>query len=113
MINPTVFGRVGIVLFFRGDFQRKMALSTLAAPDVSWVTLKLDGQMIVGLWTEDEDKSTEYVTNILGTKPSERIFVPHRKSADVSIIDLSIMDALVDEPKLSIGKLVNSTRFES
>jgi DNA-binding Lrp family transcriptional regulator len=109
MINPSVFDCVGLVLFFRGDFKRKTALAALAAPDVSWVRLKLDGQMIVGLWTKDEDKSTDYLTNILGTKPSGRIFTPRSKSAPVSIIDLSIMDALVDEPRLSIGELVKST----
>jgi DNA-binding transcriptional ArsR family regulator len=109
MINPSVFERVGLVLFFRGDFQRKTALAAFAAPDVSWVTLKLDGQMIVGLWTKDQDKGTDYLTNIFGTRPSGRVFLPHRKCAPVSIIDLSIMDALVDEPKLSIGELVKST----
>jgi DNA-binding Lrp family transcriptional regulator len=109
MINPSVFGRVGLVLFFRGDFQRKVALAALAAPDASWVRLKLDGQMVVGLWTKDGGKSTNYLANILGTKPSRQIFAPHNKSAQVSITDLSIIDALVDEPKLSIGELEKST----
>ncbi|MGI0019398.1 MAG: winged helix-turn-helix transcriptional regulator [Nitrososphaera sp.] len=108
-INPSVFDRVGLLLFFHGKFQRKTAQAAVAAPDVSWVSLKLDGQMIVGLWAKDEDKSADYLTNILGTKPSGRAFQPHRKSAPVSIIDLSVMDALVDEPKLSIGELVKST----
>lgn len=111
MINPSVFDRVGIVLFFRGDFPRKTALAALAAPDVSWVRLTLDGQMIVGLWTKDDGKNIDYLTSILGTKPSKQIFAPYRKSAPVSITDLSIMDALVDEPKLSIGELVKSTRL--
>jgi DNA-binding transcriptional ArsR family regulator len=65
--------------------------------------------MIVGLWTKDEGKNTNYLTSILGTKPSKQILAPYRKSAPVSITDLSIMDALVDEPKLSIGELVKST----
>jgi DNA-binding Lrp family transcriptional regulator len=109
MINPSVFNRIELVLLFRGDFQRKTALEALAAPDVSWVTLKLDGQMIVGLWTKDDDKSTNYLTNILEADPFRRVFPPHRKSAPVSIADLSIMDALVNEPKLPIGELVKST----
>jgi DNA-binding Lrp family transcriptional regulator len=109
MINPSVFDRVGLVLFFRGDFPRKAALAVLAAPDVSWVRLKLDGEMIVGLWTKDGGKSTDYLANILGTKPLGQIFTPCNKNTPVSITDLSIIDALVDEPKLSIGELVKST----
>lgn len=109
MINPSLFDRIGLVLFFSGDFQRKTALAALAAPDVSWVRLKLDGQMIVGLWTKDEDKSTDYLTNILGTKPSGRVFTQQNKSVPVSITDLKIMDALVDDPKVSFGNLVKST----
>lgn len=108
-INPGLFDRVEVVLFFRGDLQRKEALAALAAPDVSWVTLKLDGQMIVGLWTRDQDASIDYLAKILGTKPSGRVFPPHGKAAQVSITDLSIMEALVDEPKLPIGELVKST----
>lgn len=103
MINPNIFDRVGVVLFFHGDFQRKTALTVLAAPDVSWITLKLDGQMIVGLWTENEDNSTNCITNILGMKPSERVFLPYRNSPPLSIIDLSVMDALVDEPSQSVS----------
>lgn len=109
MINPSLFDRIGIVLFFSGDFQRKTALAALAAPDVSWVRLKLDGQMIVGLWTKDGDKSTDHLANILGTKPSGRVFTQQCKSVPVSITDLTIMDALVDDPKMSFGDLVKST----
>jgi hypothetical protein len=67
--------------------------------------------MIVGLWTDDVDKTTKYIATILGTTPSGQVFMPHRKSLPVSIVDLSIMDALVNEPKLSFGKLVKSTRL--
>lgn len=111
VINPSVFDRVGLLLFFPGDFQRKTVLAALAAPDVAWAALKLDGRMVVGLWTNDEEKSVRYLTNILGTKPSGRAFAPNKKSAPLSIIDLSIMDALVDEPKLSVGEIVKSTRL--
>lgn len=109
MINPSVFGRVGLVLIFRGDFARKMALSALASSDVSWVTLKLDAQMIVGLWTRDQDKSIDDLANIVGTQPSERIFTPQERIAPVSIADLLIMDVLVDDPRLLFGELVKSS----
>jgi DNA-binding transcriptional ArsR family regulator len=108
-IDPGVFGRDDLLLFFRGDFTRQAVLAALAAPDTSLVRLKLDGQMIVGLWTKDEDKSADHLANILGTKPSGRIFTPRKKCAPVSITDLSIMDALVDDPKMPFGELLKTT----
>jgi DNA-binding Lrp family transcriptional regulator len=108
-INPSVFDRVGLVLSFPGDFKLKSAQAAVAAPDVSWVRLKLDGQMFVGLWTRDANKSIDYMTKILGVGPSGRALTPRRRHAAVSIIDLSIMDALVDDPKVPFDELVKST----
>jgi DNA-binding Lrp family transcriptional regulator len=108
-INPSVFDRVGLVLSFPGDFKLKSAQAAVAAPDVSWVRLKLDGQMFVGLWTCDEEKSIDHLTEILGVGPSGRALTPHSRHAPVSITDLSIMDALVDDPKVPFDELVKST----
>jgi hypothetical protein len=68
-INPSVFDRVGLVLSFPGDFKLKSAQAAIAAPDVSWVRLKLDGQMFVGLWTCDEEKSIDHMTKIWVSDP--------------------------------------------
>lgn len=108
-INPSVFDRVGLVLSFPGDFKLKSAQAAVAAPDVSWVRLKLDGQMFVGLWTCDEEKSIDHLTEILGVGPSGRALTPRRRHPPVSINDLSIMDALVDDPKVPFDELVKST----
>ena len=108
-INPSVFDRVGLVLSFPGDFKLKSAQAAVAAPDVSWVRLKLDGQMFVGLWTCDEEKSIDHMTKILGVGPSGRALTPRRRHPPVSITDLSIMDALVDDPKVLFDELVKST----
>jgi DNA-binding Lrp family transcriptional regulator len=108
-INPSVFGRVGVVIALPGDFKLKSAQAAVAAPDVSWVRLKLDGQMFVGLWTRDVDKSIDHLTKILGVGPSGRAFMPHMRHAPVSIIDLSIMDTLVDDPKVPFDELVKSS----
>jgi DNA-binding Lrp family transcriptional regulator len=108
-INPSVFDRVSIILAFPGDFKLKSAQAAVAAPDVSWVSLKLDGQMFVGLWTRDANKSINYMTKILGVGPLGRALMPHRRHAPVSITDLSIMDALVDDPKVPFDELVKST----
>ena len=108
-INPSVFDRVGLVLSFPGDFKLKSAQAAIAAPDVSWARLKLDGQMFVGLWTCDEEKSIDHMTKILGVGPSGRALTPRRRHPPVSITDLSIMDALVDDPKVLFDELVKST----
>lgn len=109
-IDPGVFGRDDLLLFFRGDFSRKTVLAALAAPDVSWVAWKLDGRVTVGLWAKDEREATDALADIFGARPSGRAFTPRNKRrAPVSVIDLSIMDALVDEPRLPFDQLVKST----
>jgi DNA-binding Lrp family transcriptional regulator len=108
-INPGVFDRFELVLSFPGNFKLKSAKAAVAAPDVSWVRLKQDGQMFVGAWTCDEEKSIDHMTKLLGVKPSGRALRPRRRHPPVSMTDLSIMDALVDDPKLPFGELVRST----
>lgn len=49
------------------------------------------------------------MTKILGVGPSGRALTPRRRHAPVSITDLSIMDALVDDPKVPFDELVKST----
>jgi DNA-binding Lrp family transcriptional regulator len=110
-INPNVFDRVGLVLSFPGDFNLKSAQTAVAASDVSWVRLKLDGQMFVGLLPRDANKSIDYMTKTLGVRPSGRAFTPFRRHPPVSITDLSIMDSWVDDPKVPFDELVKSTRL--
>ena len=52
-IDPSVFDCNDLLLFFDGNFSRKTILKALAAPDVSWVVWKMDGQMILRLWTKN------------------------------------------------------------
>lgn|ERR687897_703532 len=108
-INPSLFGRVDLFLTFRGDFKLKSAQAAVAAPDVSWVRLKLDGQLFMGLWTRDVDRSIDYMTRILGVRPSKQALTPRMRHAPISITDLSIMDALVDNPIMPFDELVKST----
>jgi DNA-binding Lrp family transcriptional regulator len=109
-IDPGVFGRDDLLLFFRGDFSRKIVLAAHAAPGVSWVAWKLDERVTVGLWAKDEREATDALANIFGVRPLGRAFTPRNKRrAPVSVIDLSIMDALVDEPRLPFDELVKST----
>jgi len=85
-------------------------LGAIAAADVSWVAWKVDGGMTLRLWTKNEREATDNLAKIAGVRPSGRALTPRKKMrAPVSITDLSIMDALVDDPKVSFGELLKST----
>jgi DNA-binding Lrp family transcriptional regulator len=59
---------------------------------------------------KDEREAMDAFANIFRVQPSGRAWTPRNKRrAPVSIIDLSIMDALVDEPRLPFDQLVKST----
>jgi DNA-binding Lrp family transcriptional regulator len=53
-IDSSVFDRDDLLLFFDASFSRRSALRAFAAPDVSWVALKMDGRMVLRLWAKNE-----------------------------------------------------------
>jgi DNA-binding Lrp family transcriptional regulator len=111
-IDSSVFDCNDLLLFFDGNFSRKTILKAFAAPDVSWVVWKMDGQMIVRLWTKNEREATDNLAKILGVRSSVQTHPPHKKKGTpVSITDLSIMDALVDDPIVSFDEIIKSTRL--
>jgi DNA-binding Lrp family transcriptional regulator len=111
-IDSGVFDCNDLLLFFDGNFSRKTILKAFAAPDVSWVVWKMEGQMIVRLWTKNEREATDNLAKILGVRPSVQAHPPRKKKGTpVSITDLSIMDALVDDPKVSFDEIIKSTRL--
>jgi DNA-binding Lrp family transcriptional regulator len=109
LIDSSIFDRDDLLLIFHGDFPRKTVLSALAVPDVSWVAWKLDGGMTLRLWTKNEHEATDNLVKITGIGPSGRAFTPGRRRPPVSIIDLSIMDALINDPRASFGQIIKST----
>jgi DNA-binding Lrp family transcriptional regulator len=110
VIDSSVFDRDDLLLFFHGDFSRKNVLAAFSAPDVSWVAWKVDGLIHMRLWTKNEREAIDNLAKILGVRPSERAFRPRKKRrAPLSITDLLIMDALVDDPKVPFGELLRST----
>jgi DNA-binding Lrp family transcriptional regulator len=111
-IDSSVFDRDDFVLFFDGEYSRKTILKAFAAPDVSWLVWKVDGQMILRIWTKNEREASDNLAKILGVRPSGRAFMQGKKRrAPISIVDLSIMDALVDDPKVSFDEIIKSTRL--
>jgi len=110
MIDSSLFDRDDLLLFFNGDFSRKSVLAAFAAPEISWVAWKVDGRMHLRLWTKNENEAVDNLTQILGVGPSIRAFRPHKtRRAPLSLSDLLIMDALVDDPKIPFGDLLKST----
>jgi DNA-binding Lrp family transcriptional regulator len=108
-IDSSVFDRDDLMLFFHGNFSRKTVLIAFSAPDVSWVAWKVDGRITMRLWTKNEREATDNLAKILGVRPSKRALKPRKRRAPLSITDLSIMDALVDDPKVPFGELLRST----
>jgi DNA-binding Lrp family transcriptional regulator len=109
VIDSSVFDRDDLLLFFDGDFSHKYVLAAFAAPDISWVAWKVDGRLHLRLWTKNEREATDNLTKILGVRPSIRAFRPHKRRAPLSITDLLIMDALVDDPKVPFVDILTST----
>jgi DNA-binding Lrp family transcriptional regulator len=73
----------------------------------------MDGQIVLRLWTKNERGASDNLANILGVRPTVQAHPPRKKKKDtpVSITDLSIMDALVDDPKVSFDEIIKSTRL--
>jgi hypothetical protein len=109
-IDSSVFDRGDLLLFFHGNFSRKSVLAAFAAPDISWVSWKVDGQITLRLWTKNESEAIDNLTKILGVRPSMQAFTPRKKGRSrISNTDLLIMDALVDDPKVPFEELLEST----
>ena len=79
VIDSGVFDRDDLLLFFHGNFSRKAALAAFAAPDISWVSWKVDGRITLRLWTKNEHEATDNLIKILGVRPSMRAFSMRRK----------------------------------
>ena len=110
-IDSSVFDRDDLLLFFDGEYSRKTVLKAFAAPDVSWVVWKVDGRILVRLWTKNEREASDNLAKILGVRPSVQAHPPPKRRAPVSITDLSIMDALVDDPEVPFGEILKTTKL--
>jgi DNA-binding Lrp family transcriptional regulator len=111
VIDSSIFDRDDLLLFFHdNNFSRKTVLAAFAAPDVSWVAWKVDGRIHMRLWTKNEREAIDNLAKILHARPSERALKPRKKRrAPVPITELSIMDALVDDPRAPFGKILKTT----
>ena len=112
-LNPNAFGRDDLVLFFHNrEFTRKEVSRAIEAPDVAWLGWKLDGGITAGLWTKDRSKARRDLSAILGSKPTGQAFTQkdeRTRSEPISRLELSLIDSLIVEPRISLNEVVNST----
>jgi DNA-binding Lrp family transcriptional regulator len=110
-VDPSVFDRDDLIIFFDGDYTDLDARRALAAPDVAWVSRKVDGGLSVGVWCRDSGGAIEEVKAALGRTPSGNAFTERRKRRPLSLMDLYIIDALIDQPRMPLSELARLTRL--
>ena len=110
-IDPSIFNRDNILIHFRGEWTRRDLEKVLAIKDVAWAALKLDGGIVIQIWSHDKSKSIEKLTDILGKKPSTHAFTNGSKYFHLSSIDWQIIEVLVDDPKIPLKDLIKSTQL--
>lgn len=108
-IDSSIFGRDDVLLFYRGNFSRKILPEALAAADVSWVAWKVDGAITLRLWTKSELQDIKNLFKVLGIRPSTRALTRSKRRAPLTITDVTIMDALVGDPKVPFDELLKLT----
>ena len=109
-IDPNALDRQDLMIFYRGDWMRVDAERALEVEDVAFVAWKLDGGLSIQVWPHELEKPVREMTSALGAKPAGQTFtkrspVDHR----LSLVDLQVMDALVDDPLIPFDGLVKET----
>ncbi len=110
-IDPCVFGREEVVMFFRGERSRQEFLGILRATDVARAVWKLEGGVTVVVWTRDPTRAIQQVSTFLRESPTRHALTERRFLGPLTVLDWEIIDALVDDPVLPFKRLVESTRL--
>ena len=95
-IDPAIFGRANLLLYFGGEWDREDAAKTLDAPEVAWVAWKVDGGITVQLWPGDVERAVGDLSRFLGREPG---------------LDWRVLDALIDAPRGSVDRLAAAVRL--
>jgi DNA-binding Lrp family transcriptional regulator len=108
-VDPSVFEREELMLFFAGDWTREDVVKALSAPDVVFAAWKLDGGVTVQLWPRDHNQPVRELIAILGAQPSGQAFTERHNLPRLSVADWRIIDALVDDPTMPLKSLTRET----
>jgi len=109
-VDPSALDREDLMVFYRGDWKRHDALKALDVEDVAFVAWKLDGSLSVQVWPMDRAKPIKDLSTVLESEPSGQTFTKRPEEGPrLSLIDLRIVDALVDDPLIAFDVLVRKT----
>src|SRR3989441_4956184 len=109
-IDPNALDREDLMVFYRGEWKREDALKALDVEDVAFVAWKVDGSLSVQVWPRDRTKPIKDLMRALKSRPSGQTFTKRREEGQrLSLIDLRIMDALVDDPLILFEELIRNT----
>ncbi len=110
-VDPGVLDRDDLIVWFEGDWTLKDAERALAAPDVAWVALKVDGDLTVQLWPRDRPQAVKSLEGAVGANASGQFVAKGRRHPPPSLVDWRIIDALIDDPRMPLKDLVGETRL--
>jgi DNA-binding Lrp family transcriptional regulator len=108
-IDPSIFGRDQLIASFQGEWTRKDLDKVLAAPDVAFAAWRLDGGLMGAVWSTGSGISIRKLADALGAKPSMGAFTGRRNLDPLSVLDLQIIDALIDDPTMPLKKIIELT----
>ncbi len=111
--DPSIFGREDVMVFFKGAWQRQDVLRALSAPDVAFVTWKLDGGLSIQTWPQNRSKSATELTSVLRVEPLGLSFTDPTPLRTLSPVDFEIIDALIDYPTVPLKELIEKTGLSS
>ena len=109
-VDPSIFGRKDLLVFYLGEWTREDALKLVDLPDIGWVAWKVDGGLTVQVWPHDDPvAATETVSGVLGKQPYGQTISERTSHRSLSLADWYIVDALIDDPLMSLNDLSEQT----
>ena len=105
-IDPGIFGKTNVILGFPPSHTREEALRVLEVPDVSLVSLKIDGGLTVGAWAGPGNDAVGRLSALLGSKPFFETHTGPKPREELSPLDWRVLRACVDKPRHSTRELV-------
>jgi DNA-binding Lrp family transcriptional regulator len=108
-VDPAVFDRREVLVFFKHERTREQMINALRAPDVSYIGWKLDGGLTVGVWSENVNRSITKLNVSLREKSSGHAVTGSGELPPLSILDFTVIGALIDDPKIPFKELVEVT----
>lgn len=108
-IDPSIFGRDQLIVSFQGEWTRRDLDKALAMPDVAFAAWRLDGGLVAAVWSNGSGRSIRKLADALGAQPTAGAFTKHRDLSPLSVLDLQIIDALVDDPRMPLKKIIELT----